>query len=344
MGAKRPQPPGSTVADPPAADRVSLDEHDGPDRRDGRYISLAREHAADAKAVKAPPPPGERPPALHTSPPQRNRSTSRPRTHLRIDGHRWRDTADDFVEWLADRDDDGGEKSPRFTRRRAAYRFARAADVERSCIRDYNNPHTVWLSLTAEPKAESGEWVDPLNHDDGFRSNAIRQSLYRVRREYDHAGVWMHAPRRSWYSHRHVALWLDGEVTESDFHSVVDSHVRNHPAAKGEQHPYDDAVKVRKVTSDDLSRAVDGLDVEIELSRGCTTALPREIGGNLPALACDWDLRDGPTPARMWAAAMWQNHNRKGRRIWSPVGDFSERADAMHRRRGDNPTSGSPDI
>lgn len=142
-----------------------------------------------------------------------------------------------------------GDKTPRFTKPHGAYQYARIRAVANYCKENYDNLTTVWLSLSAAEK-QSGKWVHPLEHDDGFRSHAVKQALYRARLNLGidrWAGLWLMAPRKTGYSHRHYALWIDTEsVSEKDYHPVIDSHVRNHPIATESGNLYGDAIQIRK--------------------------------------------------------------------------------------------------
>jgi len=150
----------------------------------------------------------------------------------------------------------------------------------------------VWLSLTADEKNESGEWVHPLRHDDGFRSSAVKQALYRARRRLDveqWAGYWVMAPRKTGYSHKHYAFWLDTvesiEAIESAFEGVVKSHISAHPMASADGNPVGQAVQVRRL--DD-----------------CEKLLP-EIARNIPEIGPDTDVRNLSEDwqhARIWCA------------------------------------------
>jgi len=215
------------------------------------------------------------------------------RAEIKIDGETWAEITEQFSTGLAETapHKNLGDNTPRFTEPHGKYLYARLRAVHRYCMK-WLNLKTVWLSLTADEKNESGEWVHPLRHDDGFRSSAVKQALYRARRRLDveqWAGVWLMAPRKTGYSHRHYALWLDTEELieqiELAFERVVESHISAHPYASADGNPVDQAVQVRCL--DD-----------------CEKLLP-EIAHNIPEIGPDTDVRNLSEDwqyARIWAA------------------------------------------
>ncbi len=220
------------------------------------------------------------------------------RADIEIGGQTWAEITEQFTRSLASTapHKNLGDKTARFTEPHGDYLYARLSAVHSHCVK-WDNLSTVWLSLTADEKDSSGNWLHPLSHDDGFRSDAVRQALYRVRRRLDieqWAGLWLMAPRQTGYSHKHYALWLDCpqsiEQIESAFEPVVKSHIRNHPTATVEGNPCSQAVQVRK----------DG---------DCERLLP-EIGHNIPEIGSETDVRSLSEEwqyARIWAALYWSD-------------------------------------
>jgi hypothetical protein len=240
-------------------------------------------------------------------------------------GKSWKSHRDNFSDRLYEKHPhiNQGDKTMRFTATHAGFLYARINTVARYCLDEFDDPHTVWLSLTAEAKSQDGKWFHPLRHDDGFRSNAVRQSLYRATpKAENYAGLWLHAPRRTGYSHRHYALWVNGEVTSEDFEPVIRSHVRNHPTATEEGNPPKGAIHVR--SSGQLMRLTtrDG-NHEKDVAKGSTTALTKEVGNNLPSLGTDPDIREGRYCDFLWAAMLWADD----RTQYKPLGRFAEIAD-----------------
>ena len=251
------------------------------------------------------------------------------RNRISFSGQTWSEWADDFGEWLSAKLPlrKNRTSTPRFTLQKAKYRYARVKSAARYCFEHFDRPHTVWLSLTARSRKRDG-WVNPAIHDAGFRSGAVKQALYRSRKKAridDYAGVWLHAPRTEWYSHKHIALWVDGNVAEEDFHPVIKSHVRNHRYADKSHHQYGDAISIRSpneyalATPAGSSQSNRGIDAE----RGQTAGLTNEVGDNIPALGANSDIRNCSEGAFMWATMLWA----LDRKYWQPLGDFKQYAD-----------------
>lgn len=220
------------------------------------------------------------------------------RSNIEIRGQPWNELTDEFTREIASTapHQNLGDKTPRFTEPHGKYLYTRLKAVHKNCT-NWENLSTVWLSLRADEKDESGNWVDPLWHDDGFRSDSVRQARSRARDALDieqWAGIWLMTPRKTGYSHKHYALWLDcladvWQIQEA-FEKVVESHIRAHPTATKDGNPLDKAVKVRK--EDD-----------------CNKLLP-EIGHNIPEIGPDEDIRNLSEEwqaAKMWAAMYWDD-------------------------------------
>jgi len=244
------------------------------------------------------------------------------RAEIEIAGQTWAQQAANLSEWLQDEGPhlNKGPHTARFTRPNAEYRRGQVGDVERYCIRNYDDLHTIWLSLNARAKcSECGRWYHPVDHYEGFNSGAIAKALRRAIPSNEYVGVSLHSPRKEWYTHRHVALWIDGSATVGDFQSFIDSFIRNHPTAQASDNPYEGAIRINKVTHDDLSYSPKGANIEAEVKRGRTTALPVEITKNLPAINFTNDLQQAPRNVRMWAGALHAHE----KQAWRGLGGYS---------------------
>jgi len=244
------------------------------------------------------------------------------RADIEIDGKRWDDIEPAFSRELSETapHQHMGDKTARFTEPYGKYLYARLKAVQTYCEEEYDNLVTVWLSLTAEEKID-GKWVHPLRHDDAFRSNSVKQALYRVRKRLDvvdWAGMWLMAPRKTGYSHRHYSLWFDvpnygiREVREA-FHPVIDSHVGNHPTATSDGNPYEKAIRARQ-------------------GEECQT-LPGEVAHNLPEVGPSTDVRNLTQEwafARIWCAFYWYDDRIRQYEL-GEFGDITEEA----KREGD---------
>jgi hypothetical protein len=122
-----------------------------------------------------------------------SRYASRP--EIQINEQSWAEIHESLIHELSKTapHENLGDKTPRFTKPHGKYLYARLKAVQRYSESEFENLLTVWLSLTADAKIDDN-WVNPLWHDDGFRSNSVKQALYRTRKRLelrDWAGMWL---------------------------------------------------------------------------------------------------------------------------------------------------------
>lgn len=107
--------------------------------------------------------------------------------------------------------------------------YAKLKDMERGIEDFYSRPWTGLLSLTASSK----QVPNPVDHLgqllDGRAAvlQALRDSLDG--RTWDY--WWVIEPHESGYAHLHVAVIVEGPVTEEQLRPAVDAHLRQVPAA-----------------------------------------------------------------------------------------------------------------
>jgi len=124
--------------------------------------------------------------------------------------------------------------TPEYTERQ----YARFSDLERGLKDEYGHRlHTALLSLTASNTENLIPPVDHL-HDLEESYDAVRRALSRVLDGYDWEYCAILEPHQSGYTHIHIAVFVDGKVTEKNFHPVIDAHVRNCPRAERAAHDY----------------------------------------------------------------------------------------------------------
>ena len=85
------------------------------------------------------------------------------------------------------------------------------------------------LTFTASSTDDSGNPLPPVDHLDGLLESwdAIRRSLDRVLDENRYERLAILEPHKSGYIHIHMAVFVDGKVTSTDFEPVIESHVNN---------------------------------------------------------------------------------------------------------------------
>ena len=164
------------------------------------------------------------------------------------------DCVEEFRRWYIDYEDkyavfdqqETGDKkkvplnnayAPEYTERQ----YARFSDMERGLKEDYGaRLHTALLSLTCSNTDEQGRLLPPVDHllDLEQSYDAVTSALDRALDGYRWEYCAVLEPHQSGYTHIHIAVFVDGEVTEETFHPVIDSHLRNCPRAERAAHDY----------------------------------------------------------------------------------------------------------
>jgi hypothetical protein len=124
----------------------------------------------------------------------------------------------------------------------------------------YEDPHVALITLSASSKPD-GERVGPVDHLEALQSSwrstyhAMRNTLRSLgfessewqydRRAEPHTGKRGEMGINECYSHEHVVLVVDGEVTASDLRPIVEKHVEKNEWAGSAAHG-EDAIEVRK--------------------------------------------------------------------------------------------------
>lgn len=220
-----------------------------------------------------------------------------------------------FRGWLEEKYENDS-MSHSYTWNRAKRNYARAKDVGRHFVEKYDTFSTV---LVTHDRGVPDDDETVAEHATEFYPRAVsrtrREDVLKelgVYREY--AGVSVLAPNlaskdddRVPYSdapdadlvttHAHSFYWIPGEVSESDFAPLKD-------ATDNDVHVSVRAHESSEVTTPEsvLERG-SGLDAE----RGHTTALPQELGANLPMLKTVVDARGlsrNAPYAEEWCARM----------------------------------------
>ena len=172
------------------------------------------------------------------------------------DGHRsksWSAVLREFLGWYNDyrwmhlrfRDPDGDlVRAPMLNSHTPAYGdiyYAKLKALERQVLQKFEDPHVVMLTLTGSTKNGAGGPRCPADHlrdvVDPFENNvrpALHRSLDVARWEY--AKVIEH--HNSGYGHMHVAVFVDGEVSEADFRPAIDAHLKHCDIAHRDAHDY----------------------------------------------------------------------------------------------------------
>lgn len=252
-----------------------------------------------------------------------------------------------FREWC-ERKQQQEDFGHSYTHKKARKRYARAKDVGRYFVQEYDEFSTVFITYCNGVR-ETDESI--VENAQSFYPRRIvrkrRQILKELEVYDDYAGVSLLAPKSGAevphpnaqagepYTHAHDFLWIPTtEVSEEDFAPLVEEY-----NGRVEDYSIAEAVTVETHTSDDVTTP---FDCDTDRERGATTALAQELGKNLPLLDLSYeegryDARDAPTYVEKWCAALRlgkdETTDTKGIRRFRSLGRFGELADEMKRRR-----------
>jgi len=186
----------------------------------------------------------------------------------------WDDTIRDFKQYLAEtaskrlyfrsEDDEErfGEYTHRFIDRYAERQYAEMKGFEEGAAEEYDDLTTVMLTFTASTTDRDGDPRPPVEHmyDVMDPWDCVRYELYhtmeadRKKDNYQPVEDWEYlrvlepttddGDVMGGYTHQHVAIVVDGDVSEERFKSVIDKHVEKCPTATARAHEYDDVIGV----------------------------------------------------------------------------------------------------
>jgi len=230
-------------------------------------------------------------------------------------------------------------------------KFAQAKDVDRHFVQEYERFTTVLITYTQD--RSEGETV--VEHANSFYPDTIvrhRRHCVKETGHYDeYAGVSLLAPKdvapspTAQTTHAHDMNWLPGFVSSEHF-----DRLRQQEGVH---------VSIRYHRSDKVQTPSSVNRVDLDRERGPTTALPQEVGANLPVLAAvegfreqvqtmddansarlksTLDARQCPEYVERWCAHLSCGEDgdpsTNGVRRWRPLGRFTEIADNMKENRG----------
>lgn len=252
-----------------------------------------------------------------------------------------------FREWCEERA--AKEKAHTYTRKTAMRRYARAKDVDRYFIKEYDTFSTVLISYDAEMTVDESV----AEHSQRFYPRPVRRKRTAILKDLgvldSYAGVTLRAPKKvdrvpyadspSGYSHAHTFLWIQGKVSPEDFHPLIERHIKHVDGATEKDHPLDKAVTVNVHVSAEVETpdSVKERGSRLDEVRGDTTGFPHELGNNLPLLNCRFDARGTPSYVEEWCASLRLGTDgelsTRGISRFQRLGVFSEVADSMRWQR-----------
>lgn len=199
-----------------------------------------------------------------------------------------------FREWCQERVD-SDETGHSYSRRHANRLYARAKDVDRWFATEYDRFTTVHV-VYCRPRLDDESVVE---HAQSFYPRSVTRKRRRLLKSLgvwdDYAMVRVLAPKpdpnradnrvpgsHPPTTHAHSFYWIPGTVSASEFGigSVTDDDVDVHVSAQTHQ---SDSI--------DTPESVINRGTGLDDVRGDTTALPQELGANLPMLQTRLDAR-----------------------------------------------------
>lgn len=158
--------------------------------------------------------------------------------------------------------------------------YARLKALERQIARKYDDLYIAMLTFTGSTRNSNGGWRCPCDHlrdvVDSWRPSRGRGVYHELRaslksKEWEYALVV--EKHQSGYGHVHCAVFVDGEVTEEDFHSTIDAHIRQCEIAHRDAHDYHAPDKESRPIS------IRSVDPNIDLTE--LDANPDDVIGNV---------------------------------------------------------------
>lgn len=243
----------------------------------------------------------------------------------------WRAATDRFEEYLSEKggtdmvfeDPEGnlakGSDPHRFAEEYGDKQYAKLKDLERAVQRKYGKMlHTAMLTISASATPQ-GEFLPPVDHLDELLASwdAVRRALDRVLGDRRYARLAILEPHpgdgdNNGYLHIHIAVFMEGFVSASEFEPVYDAHVRNCDFAGKKAHTADN-IDVRHTGLDRGELAV------MNHARAEGYPYSSESIGNLACYLAEYlnthsDPLDQPECVRASNAVLWAT----GRQRWRP--------------------------
>ncbi|WP_363466521.1 hypothetical protein [Halogeometricum borinquense] len=222
------------------------------------------------------------------------------------------DAVERFRDWLEQKNNDDA-MGHTYSRHTANRRYARAKDVGRHFVSEFDTFSTV---LVTYDRGVPDDDETVAEHATGFYPRKVTRTRRELLKELgvyrEYAGVSLLAPKlgpggaddRVPYpdapndgvvtTHVHSFYWIPGDVSESDFAPLID-------ATDADVHV---SVQTHDSSAVTTPERVADRGADVDGTRGDTTALPHEVGNNLPMLKTLVDARGLPRYGEIWCAHM----------------------------------------
>ena len=238
-----------------------------------------------------------------------------------------------FRYWCSERL--SNDKNHSYTRKSANRKYAKAKDIDRHFVKNYDEFSTALITYSLPKSGET-----PAAHAEEYYPRRITRRRRRILKRnnvYDgYAGISLLAPYKpdddipypdAPTTHAHDFIWVQDHVSKEMFGSLqnvdgfnVNISVENH-------------VSSEITTPDRVKAKGSGLDGK----RGDTTKLPHELADNLPCLNCRMDARGTPDYVEEWCAALRAgtdgSFSSRGVSRFTKLGCFEEASSSYKLRR-----------
>lgn len=191
----------------------------------------------------------------------------------------------------------------------AVREYARAKALEREIEREWGEYTTVMLTFTASSLGPGGGHRPPVDHLRSltdtwteYTYHTLRNTMRRLGFDSDEWCYWSQGEphpgggENTCYGHIHVAVYVKGDVSERDFHGVIDTHVEHCEGARFAAHDYTSADPADRPIS--VNGNVENLGTYMASYAG-------EEGGELLERSAEY---------LAWATLHWATNSQRSRR------------------------------
>lgn len=232
----------------------------------------------------------------------------------------WSSVLNEFLKWyngyrhshLVFRNPDGDRvRSPMENAHQPQYGdkyYAKLKALERQISKEYDDLHIAMLTFTGSTKNANGGWRSVSDHlrdvIDSWRPDRGR-GVYHALRDSLSGYEWEYAlvveKHQSGYGHVHCAVFVDGEIEESDFYSAIDAHLRSCEIAHRDAHDYyAEEEATRPISVSKVDAALDPNREDVEKISNVGTYIGEYIGSYGEALF-ERNIEELAFRAAVWA-------------------------------------------
>lgn len=157
----------------------------------------------------------------------------------------WSDAQDAFEDYLWKQRDFANAEwvdfDHSYTRRHCEQLCGELCGVDRYIQQEFDDLHTVILTLRGNQYNANGGFRCPIDHYDELLqpNNSVRDTLnYHL--DNPHARLTVLGEQKHGYAHVHWFFWTEGRPDREPFMRALHAHLRNSPIALETEHPTDD--------------------------------------------------------------------------------------------------------